>query len=138
MNTLANRQTDVLATYVVVGDDSLTVTLGDGRQLVLPLEWYPRLKQGTPAERNNWRLVGDGVGIHWPDLDEDLSTESFLAGRKSGEGPKSLRRWRSYRARGEKQPIPGYPLPPGAERALATVLSSQEKKDSKSRRRKAG
>ncbi|MGD1277374.1 MAG: DUF2442 domain-containing protein [Tepidisphaeraceae bacterium] len=84
---------DVLATYVVVSEDSLTVSLSDGRTLVLPLEWYPRLKHGSPAERNNWRLIGDGEGVHWPDLDEDLSVEGFLAGRKSMETRKSLRKW---------------------------------------------
>lgn len=86
-----------LATYVVVGDESLAVTLADGRTLSLPLKWYPRLQHGTPAERNNWRLVGDGVGIHWPDLDEDLSVEGFLAGRRSIETPASIKRWLAQR-----------------------------------------
>jgi len=98
MSVLAVENNDVLATYVVAGDHSLTVSLSDGRQLVLPLEWYPRLKFGTPAERNNWRLVGEGVGIHWPDLDEDLSVEGFLAGRKSIESPKSIRKWLAERS----------------------------------------
>src|SRR5258708_10228585 len=97
MNASVETQ-DVLATYVVVGDDSLTVTLSDGRQLVLPLDWYPRLSHGTPAERNNWRLVGDGVGIHWPDLDEDLSVEGFLAGWKSRETPRSIKKWLAQRS----------------------------------------
>ena len=82
-----------LATYVVVSDQSLTISLSDGRTLSLPLAWYPRLQHGTPAERNNWRLVGDGVGIHWPELDEDLSVEGFLAGRKSIESVRSLKKW---------------------------------------------
>lgn len=99
MSTLASERDEVLATYVVVGDHSLTVSLSDLRQLVLPLEWYPRLKFGTPAERNNWRLVGDGVGIHWPDLDEDLSVEGFLAGRKSAETAKSIKGWLNERGR---------------------------------------
>jgi hypothetical protein len=94
---------EVLATYVVGSDQSLTVSLSDRRQLVLPLEWYRRLKFGTPAERNNWRLVGDGVGIHWPDLDEDLNIEGFLAGRKSTERLKSIKGWLAERGGGRKR-----------------------------------
>jgi hypothetical protein len=94
----ASQQVEVLATYVVVGDAALTVSLSDGRSLTLPLDWYPRLAHGTPAERNNWRLVGDGVGIHWPDLDEDLSVEGFIAGRRSNEGSHSIRKWLSERS----------------------------------------
>jgi hypothetical protein len=100
MSGSAVENHEILATYVVVSAESLTVSLSDGRQLVLPLEWYPRLKFGTPAERNNWRLVGDGVGIHWADLDEDLSVEGFLAGRKSIESPKSIKRWLTERGMG--------------------------------------
>ena len=103
MSGSAVENHEILATYVVVSDESLTVSLSDGRQLVLPLEWYPRLKFGTPAERNNWRLVGDGVGIHWADLDEDLSVEGFLAGRKSIESPKSIKRWLTERGLGRKR-----------------------------------
>jgi len=103
MSALAVENAEPLATYVVVGDQSLTVSLSDGRQLVLPIEWYPRLKFGTPAERNNWRLVGEGVGIHWPDLDEDLSVEGFLAGRKSAESPKSIKGWLAERGRPRKR-----------------------------------
>jgi len=103
MSVSAVENDAVLAKYVVVSDQSLTVSLSDRRQLVLPLEWYPRLKFGTPAERNNWRLVGDGVGIHWPDLDEDLSVEGFLAGRKSAESPKSIKGWLAERGVGQKK-----------------------------------
>jgi hypothetical protein len=97
MSDSADNPNDVLATYVVVSDDAVTVSLSDGRALTLPLEWYPRLKFGTPAERNNWRLVGDGVGIHWPDLDEDLSVDGFLEGRKSNESARSLKKWLAER-----------------------------------------
>jgi hypothetical protein len=103
MSASVTELVESLATYVVVSDQSLTVSLSDGRQLVLPLEWYPRLKFGTPAERNNWRLVGDGVGIHWPALDEDLSVEGFLAGRKSAESSKSIDRWVSARSKPRKR-----------------------------------
>jgi len=93
-----SKNAEVLATYVVVGDDSLTVTLSDGRRVTLPIDWFPRLQHGTPAERNNWRLIGDGVGVHWPDLDEDLSVEGFLAGRRSMESDSSIKRWLAGRS----------------------------------------
>jgi hypothetical protein len=76
-----------------VSEDALLVDLADGRTITVPLAWFPRLAHGTPAERANWRLVGGGEGIHWPELDEDISVESLLAGRRSGETQESLRRW---------------------------------------------
>lgn len=94
----AEVERGVPATYVVVGEESLTVSLSDGRTLVMPLDWYPRLKHGNPAERNNWRLIGNGDGVHWPDLDEDLSVEGFLAGRKSLETRTSLKKWLADRS----------------------------------------
>ena len=74
-------------------DDTLSVDLADARTISVPLTWYPRLLQGTAEERNYWRLIGRGQGINWPDLDEDISVESLLAGRKSGETQSSLKRW---------------------------------------------
>ena len=91
------------ATSVSVMDDVIIVELEDGRSITVPMAWYPRLKHGTPAERNNWRLVGDGVGIHWPDLDEDLSVESFLAGRRSVESAQSLKKWTAERFQDRKR-----------------------------------
>ena len=86
------------AAYVVITESELTVTLKDGRTLSVPLGWYPRLVHGTPAERNHWELVGRGTGIHWPDLDEDISVEGLIAGRRSMESPKSFKRsWASGR-----------------------------------------
>ena len=85
--------TRFLARDVTVSDHRLTVVLDDGRSLSVPLEWFPRLLHGTPAERAHWQLNGRGTGIHWPDLDEDISVEGLLAGRKSGESDSSLRRW---------------------------------------------
>lgn len=64
----------------------------DGRALRVPLAWYPRLYYGTPLERKNWRLIGQGVGLHWPELDEDLSVEGLLLGKKSTESQASLAR----------------------------------------------
>jgi hypothetical protein len=66
--------------HVHLGEDTLSVDLMDGRTITVPLAWYPRLLHATPEERNNWRVAGGGYGIHWPDLDEDLSTEGLLRG----------------------------------------------------------
>ena len=91
-----------LATGVTVADDALVVELSDGRTLSVPLAWYPRLLHGAPAERGRWRLIGAGEGVHWPDLDEDISVEGLLAGRPSGESQRSLKRW--LESRGPEQP----------------------------------
>ena len=88
------------AQNVAVNDDSLTVDLVDGRTVSVPVTWYPRLSHGTPSERDNWRLIGQGEGIHWPDLDEDISTEDLLGGRASGESQTSLKRWLAERNSG--------------------------------------
>lgn len=82
---------------VEISDVSLTVELVDGRSVSVPLLWYPRLVDGTPAERANWRLIGRGEGIHWPDLDEDISVAGLPAGRRSGESQRSLKRWLELR-----------------------------------------
>lgn len=84
---------EAVAQRATVSNDALVVDLVDGRTITVPLAWFPRLAYGTPAERANWRLIGRGGGIHWPDLDEDISAESLLAGRRSGETQESLRRW---------------------------------------------
>lgn len=73
--------------------DALVVELVDGRTITVPLPWYPRLAYGTEPERADWRLIGAGEGIHWPDLDEDISVEHLLSGARSGESERSLRRW---------------------------------------------
>jgi hypothetical protein len=81
-----------------VDNDLLVVELLDGRVLSVPLAWFPRLVAGTAKERDNWRLVGRGEGIHWPDLDEDISVASLLAGHASTESQASLKRWLDTRA----------------------------------------
>ena len=81
------------AETVSVSDDTLTAELSDGRTISVPVAWYPRLLHGSDTERNNWRLIGSGQGIHWSDLDEDISVESLLAGRPSGESQQSFKRW---------------------------------------------
>lgn len=78
---------------VTITDDTLSVTLEDGRTISMPIGWYPRLAYGSPAERENFQISGAGYGIHWPDLDEDIGVEGFLLGKKSEESPASLERW---------------------------------------------
>ena len=81
------------AMTIAATEDTLTVKLSDGRTISVPLAWYPRLVHAMPQERDNWELSGGGQGIHWPDLDEDISIEDLLAGRKSGESHRSLQQW---------------------------------------------
>ena len=81
------------AMTVEVTEDTLTAELSDGRTISVPLAWYPRLEHATPEERSNWELIGGGQGIHWPNLDEDISVEMLLAGRKSGESHRSFQQW---------------------------------------------
>lgn len=83
--------------HVVITDDTLTVDLSDGRTLSVPLAWYPRLLQGSEAERSNYRFIAEGVGIHWEQLDEDISIKNLLLGQPSGESQKSFQRWLSQR-----------------------------------------
>ena len=93
MNTLAAEIQTVKGSNVVISEDTLTVELADGRSLSVPIAWYPRLFHGSQQERENWELIGDGEGIHWPDLDEDISVEGLILGRPSGESQRSLQRW---------------------------------------------
>lgn len=79
MGTLALRADERVAD-VAFSEDFLEVGLRDGRRIAVPLEWYPRLAHATAAQRTNWELCAAGYGIHWPDLDEDLSTEGLLRG----------------------------------------------------------
>jgi hypothetical protein len=86
-----------LAVDVRVTDDTLSVDLRDGRTLSIPLAWYPRLVYGSERERGNWRLIGAGEGVHWSELDEDVSVLGLLEGRPSGEGSASFERWLASR-----------------------------------------
>ena len=94
---MSSLTADVRALNVVITTDSLMVDLNDGRSISVPLAWYPRLLHGSPEERNNWRLIGKTQGIHWPDLDEDISVENLLLGRPSGESQDSFRKWLEQR-----------------------------------------
>ncbi|MCF8040211.1 MAG: DUF2442 domain-containing protein [Desulfohalobiaceae bacterium] len=94
MTTLAVKSPDTSdAVDVVITEDTLTVELNDGRTISVPLEWFPRLVHATEAERKNWRLIGRGQGIHWIDLDEDISVEGLLAGQPSAESQSSFKKW---------------------------------------------
>jgi hypothetical protein len=93
MSISGTELSEAVAQGVIANEEALIVDLADGRTIIVPLAWFPRLVYGTPAERANWRFIGGGLGVHWPDLDEDISVESLLAGRRSGETQTSLRRW---------------------------------------------
>jgi len=97
MNTSAIDIEIPKAVDVRVSGDTLSVELSDGRTISVPLDWYPRLTHATAEERSHWRFIGGGHGIHWEDLDEDISVEGLLAGRPSGESQSSLRRWLASR-----------------------------------------
>ena len=101
MSSLAAEQKEPRARSVAVSEESLTADLVDGRTIIVPLVWYPRLWHGTPEERNHFEIFGDGTYIHWPDLDEDLTVAGLLAGFPSGENPQSLKRWLD--GRGQKK-----------------------------------
>jgi len=86
-----------VAENITVTEDTLSVDLSDGRTISVPLAWFPRLLHGTKKERNNWRLIGKGHGIHWEDLDEDISVENLVFGQASGESQSSFKKWLSSR-----------------------------------------
>ncbi|QWR77086.1 DUF2442 domain-containing protein [Candidatus Magnetomonas plexicatena] len=81
------------AENITVTEDTLSVDLSDGRTIFVPLEWFPRLCYASEAQRNNWRLISKGYGIHWADIDEDISVEGLLSGKPSGESQASLKKW---------------------------------------------
>ena len=83
---------------VTITEDTLTVDLSDGRTVSVPLAWFPRLLHASPEERRNWRLIGRGQGIHWVDIDEDLSVEGLLAGKPSGESQTLFKKWLAARS----------------------------------------
>src|SRR5438477_11175360 len=84
---------DPVAVSIRVSDERLIVELDDRRSLSVPLEWYPRLAHAKPAERDHWELWGNGYAIEWPDVDEYISVQGLLAGRRSGECERSIKRW---------------------------------------------
>ncbi len=97
MNTLV-LEADPQVIEVSFTSDKLIVELTDGRSLLVPLSWYPRLFHATLTERENWQLLGDGYAIEWPDLDEHIGIEGLLAGRRSGESERSIQHWLQNRS----------------------------------------
>ena len=93
MSTSVNEIVAPSVENVTITEDTLSVDLSDGRTISVPLAWFPRLMHSTPAERNNWRLIGKGHGVHWKDIDEDISVEGLLAGKPSGESQTSFKKW---------------------------------------------
>ncbi len=87
------------AIAVFVTEDALRVDLDDGRAITVPIAWYPRLAHGNETERSNWRLIGQGEGMHWPELDEDIQVEHLILGYPSGESQQSLERWLAQRSK---------------------------------------
>ena len=98
MSTLAVEMEIPNAEEVTVTEDTLSVDLSDGRTISVPLAWFPRLVHASEEERNNLRLTGKGHGIHWKDIDEDISVEGLLAGKPSGESQASFKKWLEDRA----------------------------------------
>jgi hypothetical protein len=112
MNSLAAEIQEARARQVTVTEEALAVDLVDGRTIIVPLVWYPRLWHGTRKERNHFEIFGDGAYIHWPGLDEDLSVAGLLAGHRSGESSESLKKWLEARkARGKKTSSPSAERP---------------------------
>ena len=99
MTTLAFQIDALSANGVSVSQDTLSVDLSDGGTISVPIEWFPRLVHASPEERTRWRFIGNGQGIHWEDIDEDISVAGLLAGKPSEESQTSLKRWLDHRAR---------------------------------------
>ena len=100
MNSSTVESGVALAKAVVVSDDTLSVDLADGRTFAVPLDWYPRLVHATAVERNSWRFIAGGRGIHWTALDDDISVANLVVGQPSAESQSSFRKWLSSRANG--------------------------------------
>jgi hypothetical protein len=101
MSSSSVKAREALATRVELSEDTLSVELADGRTIAAPLAWYPRLAHATAAERNSWRLIGGGSGIHWPGLDEDISVANLLLGQASSESKSSLKKWLAKRPKAD-------------------------------------
>ncbi len=103
MNSFCNNKQEPRAQQVKISEDALIIDLIDGRSISVPLVWYPRLWYGTPEEREEFEIFGDGKYLHWPNLDEDLTVEGLIEGLRSGESPKSLKKWLESRQGSDKQ-----------------------------------
>ena len=99
MSSSQTKSSVARALSVVISVDTLSVDLEDGRSVSVPLSWYPRLLHGTEIERDDWKIIGDGEGISWPSLDEDISTDGILEGNPSAESDRSLQKWLGSRTK---------------------------------------
>jgi hypothetical protein len=102
MTSLAYKIDIPYACNINITEDTLSVDISDGRTISVPLIWYPRLAYATEKERNNWRLIGNGHGLRWDDIDEDISVEGLLSGKKSMESQTSLKKWLNERVKNAK------------------------------------
>ncbi len=93
IDELERRQLVRVVDVQVIDEERMSFTFHDGRVLIFPVEWYPRLKHATIEERKRWQLLADGTWVRWPELDEDLSPVGVLLGLKSQESPRSIERW---------------------------------------------
>lgn len=121
MSTSSPTIEAAIAKAVRVTREALIVELHDGRTVSVPVAWYPRLAHGSMKERQQWKLIGPGIGIHWPALDEDISIDGLLKGSPSGESPESFNRWLSSRRRPANQRL----QPAKARRRSAKKRSSR-------------
>jgi hypothetical protein len=134
MSTLRVEQIEARAQHVKLTADSLTVDLTDGRTISVPIAWFPRLLHGSGAERKNWRLIAQGEGIHWTDLDEDISVEGLLHGQQSRESHASLEKWLQGRHR--RIPTRAKTHDTGLQSAASRTRRSGSRAVSRSRRLK--
>lgn len=100
MSTLASATRLPCVTAISISNERLTISLSDGREISVPMVWYPRLLNATAVERSDWRLIGDGLSIHWPQIEEDISVLNVIEGRPSVENQRSLLRWLASRRMG--------------------------------------
>lgn len=121
------------AENVTVTKDTLSVELSDGRTISVPLEWFPRLVHANSEERNSWRLIGRGHGIHWKDIDEDISVEGLLAGRPSGESQTSFQEWLNKRTSSPRRKRRRGPVP----RRKNPATSTRKRRSTSTRKRRA-
>ncbi len=103
MSSLGVDIPEARAQSVSLSDEALSVDLVDGRTVIVPLLWFPRLWHGSKEERNNFEIFGDGAYLHWPDLDEDLTVAGLLEGKRSGESATSLKKWLAARKTNRKK-----------------------------------
>jgi hypothetical protein len=96
MSSSTVKVNDPVAVDVQVNENILRVSFSDGRVVDVPISWYPRLSHALPQHRKIWELIGGGHGIHWPELDEDISVGNILLGQSSGESAKSFTKWKQW------------------------------------------